>query len=97
MGDGMGSTNMGLPIKLLETYNDDGEKFGGERILRALRDGQAIDVLTVCCRWYGGEMIGVSQSHPKVRRLEGSKESPLPLFLAPGLRNQEVGRDKGLR
>jgi hypothetical protein len=46
--------------QLLESYNDDGEKFGGERVLKALREGQGVDVLTVCCRWYGGEMIGVS-------------------------------------
>jgi hypothetical protein len=46
--------------QLLETYNDDGEKFGGERVMKALREGQGVDVLTVCCRWYGGEMIGVS-------------------------------------
>jgi putative IMPACT (imprinted ancient) family translation regulator len=46
--------------QLLESYNDDGEKFGGERVLKALREGQGVDVLAVCCRWYGGEMIGVS-------------------------------------
>ena len=27
--------------------------------MKALREGQGVDVLTVCCRWYGGEMIGV--------------------------------------
>jgi hypothetical protein len=37
--------------QLLETYNDDGEKYGGERVLRVLREGKGIDVLTVCCRW----------------------------------------------
>jgi hypothetical protein len=37
--------------QLLEAYNDDGEKYGGERVLRALRDERAVDVLTVCCRW----------------------------------------------
>ena len=48
--------------QLLESYNDDGEKFGGERVMKALREGHGVDVLTVCCRWYGGEMIGVSLS-----------------------------------
>ena len=51
---------MTTDLQLLESYNDDGEKFGGERVLKALREGQGVDVLTVCCRWYGGEMIGVS-------------------------------------
>jgi hypothetical protein len=40
-----------IRAQLLEAYNDDGEKFGGERVLRALRDERAVDVLTVCCRW----------------------------------------------
>jgi putative IMPACT (imprinted ancient) family translation regulator len=55
--------------QLLESYNDDGEKFGGERVLKALREGQGVDVLTVCCRWYGGEMIGVSTFHSDVGSL----------------------------
>ncbi|RSH94017.1 hypothetical protein EHS25_006670 [Saitozyma podzolica] len=49
---------LNVPGLLLEAYNDDGEKFGGERVLRALRDERAVDVLTVCCRWYGGDLIG---------------------------------------
>ncbi|EIW69378.1 hypothetical protein TREMEDRAFT_30797 [Tremella mesenterica DSM 1558] len=44
--------------QLLETFNDDGEKFGGERVLRVLRENKGVDVLTVCCRWFGGDMIG---------------------------------------
>lgn len=32
--------------------------------MKALREGQGVDVLTVCCRWYGGEMIGVSLAQP---------------------------------
>ncbi|WWD16056.1 hypothetical protein CI109_100481 [Kwoniella shandongensis] len=43
---------------LIESFNDDGEKFGGERILKVLREQNAVDVLTVCARWYGGDMIG---------------------------------------
>ncbi|WVR05153.1 hypothetical protein IAU60_002165 [Kwoniella sp. DSM 27419] len=44
--------------QLLEVQNDDGEKFGGQTIMRVLQDENAVDVLTICCRWYGGEMIG---------------------------------------
>ncbi|ORX39983.1 hypothetical protein BD324DRAFT_607128 [Kockovaella imperatae] len=45
-------------FQLLEIYNDDGEKFGGDRILRILKEEAAIDILVVVCRWYGGDMIG---------------------------------------
>ena len=44
--------------QLIETYNDDGEKYGGERLLRVLQEERAVDTLTVCCRWYGGDLIG---------------------------------------
>jgi len=37
--------------QLLELFNDDGEKFGGERVLRVMKDVSGLDVLTVCCRW----------------------------------------------
>jgi hypothetical protein len=57
-----GTIKLDTDLQLIESYNDDGEKFGGERVMRALREGQAVDVLTICCRWYGGDMIGVSPS-----------------------------------
>ncbi|WWC69368.1 uncharacterized protein I206_103307 [Kwoniella pini CBS 10737] len=44
--------------QLHEASFDDNEKYGGQTILRALRENKGIDVLSVCCRWYGGDMIG---------------------------------------
>lgn len=40
-----------LMRQLLESLLDDGEKFGGDRVLRVLKEQRAVDVLTVCCRW----------------------------------------------
>ena len=37
---------------------DDGEKWGGGRVMRAVREAGASDVLVVVSRWYGGEMLG---------------------------------------
>ncbi|WRT67222.1 uncharacterized protein IL334_004188 [Kwoniella shivajii] len=44
--------------QLLEASFDDNEKYGGQTILKTLRENNGIDVLSICCRWYGGEMIG---------------------------------------
>jgi hypothetical protein len=57
--DARGPDEHTLRFQLIESYNDDGEKFGGDRVMKSLKEAQAVDVLTVCCRWYGGEMIGV--------------------------------------
>lgn len=35
----------------MESFSDDGEKFGGGRVLKVLREQNAVDVLSVCCRW----------------------------------------------
>ncbi|ORY24978.1 hypothetical protein BCR39DRAFT_454051, partial [Naematelia encephala] len=51
--DGRNGTGGTDDYHLLESSNDDGEKFGGERVLRVLRENQAVDVLT-----FGGDMIG---------------------------------------
>lgn len=37
--------------QLLEAFDDDGEKFGGERLLRVLKEKSAVDVITICVRW----------------------------------------------
>jgi len=37
--------------QLIESFHDDGEKFGGDRVLRVLREERGVDVLTICCRW----------------------------------------------
>ncbi|WVF72113.1 hypothetical protein IAT40_006925 [Kwoniella sp. CBS 6097] len=44
--------------QLLEATFDDNEKYGGQTIMRVLQEQNAVDVITVCCRWYGGDMIG---------------------------------------
>ncbi|WVQ98812.1 hypothetical protein IAU59_005943 [Kwoniella sp. CBS 9459] len=44
--------------QLLEATFDDDEKYGGQTIMRVLQEQNAVDVITICCRWYGGDMIG---------------------------------------
>ncbi|EPQ31265.1 uncharacterized protein PFL1_01450 [Pseudozyma flocculosa PF-1] len=43
---------------LHEEKEDDGEKWGGDRVLRVARDEGASDVLVIVSRWYGGELLG---------------------------------------
>ncbi|WVQ71819.1 hypothetical protein IAR50_001361 [Cryptococcus sp. DSM 104548] len=56
--DGKNGTEGEDAYQLIESFDDDGEKFGGERILKVLNEHHAVDVLSVCVRWYGGDMIG---------------------------------------
>ncbi|ODN98409.1 hypothetical protein L198_03653 [Cryptococcus wingfieldii CBS 7118] len=56
--DGKNGTEGEDAYQLIESFDDDGEKFGGERILKVLKEHHAVDVLSVCVRWYGGDMIG---------------------------------------
>lgn len=44
--------------------DDDGERYGGDRVLKVLNEVGAVDVLVVCARWFGGDMLGVS-SHKR--------------------------------
>lgn len=41
-----------------ELANDDGEKFGGEHLIKVLREEGVSDVLVVCSRWFGGTLLG---------------------------------------
>lgn len=43
--------------------DDDGERYGGDRVLKVLNEVGAVDVLVVCARWFGGDMLGVSFSY----------------------------------
>lgn len=43
---------------LKTSFDDDGERWGGERILKVLERESAVDVAVVCSRWFGGTMIG---------------------------------------
>ena len=49
-------TKIGDTIK--EFYSDDGEHGAGQCLLRTLRDQDALDVMVVCTRWFGGTHIG---------------------------------------
>lgn len=45
-------------FSLQEDKEDDGERWGGDRVLRVTREEGAADVLVVVSRWYGGELLG---------------------------------------
>lgn len=49
---------------------DDGEKYGGQKILKAMETNGTVDAVVVCSRWFGGTMLG------PVRRV-GFTEEPL--------------------
>lgn len=55
-----GRSGLGGPddFSLQEDKEDDGEKWGGDRVLRVAREEGASDVLVVVSRWYGGELLG---------------------------------------
>lgn len=55
-----GRTGLGGPddFSLQEDREDDGERWGGDRVLRVAREEGASDVLVVVSRWYGGELLG---------------------------------------
>ncbi|KAG0650054.1 Imprinted and ancient [Hyphodiscus hymeniophilus] len=46
---------------VIEDSNDDGESGGGRHILGLLQSSDALDVLLVVTRWYGGIMLGVDR------------------------------------
>ena len=37
--------------QLVEEFDDDEEKWGGERLLRVLKEQGGVDVMLVCVRW----------------------------------------------
>lgn len=45
-------------FSLQEDKEDDGERWGGDRVLKVVREEGASDVLVVVSRWYGGELLG---------------------------------------
>ncbi|PWY98092.1 hypothetical protein BCV70DRAFT_202269 [Testicularia cyperi] len=53
-------TGLGGPddFGLVEEKQDDGERWGGDRVLKVAREEGAADVLVVVSRWYGGELLG---------------------------------------
>ncbi|KAJ9474907.1 UPF0029 domain-containing protein [Pseudozyma hubeiensis] len=55
-----GRSGLGGPddFSLQEDKEDDGERWGGDRVLKVVREEGASDVLVVVSRWYGGELLG---------------------------------------
>ena len=47
---------VGAPLK--EGCDDDGEKWGGGKVLAVLRRRGALNAMAVVTRWYGGRMLG---------------------------------------
>ncbi|KAL7424122.1 hypothetical protein Q5752_001707 [Cryptotrichosporon argae] len=79
--------------QLLEAFNDDNEKYGGERVMRVLRDARAVDVLTVCCRWFGGDMLGPARFQHIAITAHDSLADLLKLVALRDLRLALVGLD----
>ncbi|SNX87093.1 uncharacterized protein MEPE_05803 [Melanopsichium pennsylvanicum] len=55
-----GRTGLAGPddFSLQEDKEDDGERWGGDRVLKVVKEEGASDVLVVVSRWYGGELLG---------------------------------------
>ncbi|KJE05366.1 hypothetical protein I311_01045 [Cryptococcus gattii NT-10] len=84
--EGKNGTEGEEAFHLVESFSDDGEKFGGERILKVLREQNAVDVLSVCCRWYGGDMIGPIRFQHIATTVQTSLKSLLELVQLRDLR-----------
>ncbi|PWN21776.1 hypothetical protein BCV69DRAFT_238149, partial [Microstroma glucosiphilum] len=53
--DGLAGPN---DFGLEEGQDDDGERWGGEKVLRVMKEMGAVDVFVVVSRWYGGTNLG---------------------------------------
>ncbi|WWC61024.1 uncharacterized protein I303_103602 [Kwoniella dejecticola CBS 10117] len=80
--------------QLLEAAFDDNEKYGGQTILRALRENNGVDVLSVCCRWYGGDMIGPIRFQHITTTVMTSLKSTLKLMALRDLRTNMESLDE---
>ncbi|CDZ96480.1 Uncharacterized conserved protein [Phaffia rhodozyma] len=58
---GRDGTGGEVDYEVREGSDDDGEKYGADRILMVMEG--AIDCITFCCRWFGGEMLGPIRFH----------------------------------
>ncbi|WVQ78391.1 hypothetical protein IAT38_000477 [Cryptococcus sp. DSM 104549] len=94
--DGKNGTEGEEAYQLIESFNDDGEKFGGERILKVLKEQNAVDVLTVCCRWYGGDMIGPIRFQHIATTVQTSLQSLLQSVQLRDLRAVLEGLDEDI-
>ncbi|KAJ7502947.1 ribosomal protein S5 domain 2-type protein [Mycena galericulata] len=72
-----GRTGLSGPddFEVRESSSDDGERWGGEKILAVLRKQGVIDAVVVVSRWYGGTMLGPARfSHIETCTLEVCRE-----------------------
>ncbi|KAJ7244148.1 ribosomal protein S5 domain 2-type protein [Mycena haematopus] len=72
-----GCTGLGGPedFEVREGSADDGERWGGEKILTIMRTQGVIDAAIVVSRWYGGTMLGPARfSHIETCTLEVCRE-----------------------
>ncbi|KAJ7928442.1 ribosomal protein S5 domain 2-type protein [Mycena leptocephala] len=72
-----GCTGLGGPddFTVREDSADDGERWGGEKILTVMRKQGVIDAAVVVSRWYGGTMLGPARfSHIETCALEVCRE-----------------------
>ncbi|KAI8825105.1 ribosomal protein S5 domain 2-type protein [Fimicolochytrium jonesii] len=55
-----GRSGLGGPddFRAVTGWDDDGEKWAGSRVVKLLEKWQAVDVLVVVSRWYGGTLLG---------------------------------------
>ncbi|KAF8738498.1 hypothetical protein AX14_011333 [Amanita brunnescens Koide BX004] len=55
-----GSTGLCGPddFELKHGYDDDGEKWAGNRVLKVMQDLAVIDAVVIVSRWYGGVLLG---------------------------------------
>ncbi|KAJ6624303.1 ribosomal protein S5 domain 2-type protein [Mycena sp. CBHHK59/15] len=72
-----GCTGLAGPddFEVREGSADDGERWGGEKILNVMRKQGIIDAAVVVSRWYGGTMLGPARfSHIETCTLEVCRE-----------------------
>ncbi|KAJ7686477.1 ribosomal protein S5 domain 2-type protein [Mycena rosella] len=73
----VGCSGLGGPddFEVREGSADDGERWGGEKILTAMRKQGVIDAVVLVSRWYGGTMLGPARfSHIDTCALEVCRE-----------------------
>ncbi|CAK5281838.1 unnamed protein product [Mycena citricolor] len=72
-----GSTGLGGPedFEVREGSSDDGERWGGEKILGLMRKQGVLDAVVIVSRWYGGVMLGPARfSHIETCTVEVCRE-----------------------
>ncbi|KAJ7209730.1 ribosomal protein S5 domain 2-type protein [Mycena pura] len=72
-----GCSGLGGPddFEVREGSADDGERWGGEKILAAMRKQGVMDAVVIVSRWYGGTLLGPARfSHIETCALEVCRE-----------------------